>query len=90
MISAYLNHDFRTGVKTFISRALVPLSIIKFRIAELRYKRVYGCRKKRLNTATFFNNHYKDGRSKAFEIRQEIYQNRRFDKFLRFPSKSPI
>ena len=27
------------------------------RIAELRHKRVYGCRKKRLNTATFFDNH---------------------------------
>ena len=36
----------------------IPLFIIMFRIAELRHKRVYGCRKKRLNIATFFDNLY--------------------------------
>ena len=30
-----------------------------FRIAELRHKRLCGYRKKRSNTGTFFNNHYK-------------------------------
>jgi hypothetical protein len=33
---------------------ILALSIIMFRITEVRYKRVYGCRKKRLKTATFF------------------------------------
>ena len=31
-----------------------PLSIIMLRNTELRHKRVYGCRKKRLNTKAFF------------------------------------
>ncbi len=33
---------------------IIPLSIIMFRITELGYKRLYGCRKKRLNNGTFF------------------------------------
>ena len=32
----------------------IPLFIILFRIKETRHKRVYGCRKKRSNTRTFF------------------------------------
>jgi hypothetical protein len=30
-----------------------------FRIAEVRHKRLYGCRKKRLKPKRFFDNHYK-------------------------------
>jgi hypothetical protein len=37
----------------------IPLSIIMFRSTELRHKRLDGCRKKRLHTATFFDNPYK-------------------------------
>jgi hypothetical protein len=36
------------------SREFIPLSIIMFRNTEVRHKRVYGCRKKRFNTGTFF------------------------------------
>ena len=32
----------------------ILLFIIMFRNAELRHKRLYGCRKKRLNIGTFF------------------------------------
>ena len=36
------------------NKEFIPLSIIIFRINELRHKRMYGCRKKRLNIRTFF------------------------------------
>jgi hypothetical protein len=37
----------------------IPLFIIMFLMTELQHKRLYGCRKKRLITGTFFDNHYK-------------------------------
>jgi len=37
----------------------IPFSIIMFRNTDVRHKRMYGCRKKRSNTGTFFDNHYK-------------------------------
>jgi hypothetical protein len=53
----------------------MPLSIIMFRITELRYKRVYGCRKKRLNTGRFFDNHYKSNWVlKGVKRRKEQFQ----------------
>jgi hypothetical protein len=36
------------------SESFIPLSIIMFRMTELRHKRLDGCRKKRLNIGTFF------------------------------------
>jgi len=36
------------------------------RNAEVRHKRVYGCRKKRLNTGRFFDNHCKPGAPHLF------------------------
>ena len=35
----------------------IPLFIIMFRNTEMWHKRVYGCRKKYLNTGRFFDNH---------------------------------
>ena len=34
-----------------------PLTIIMFQTKEVRHKSLYGCRKKRLNTGTFYYNH---------------------------------
>ncbi|MDH3957287.1 MAG: hypothetical protein OET81_11380, partial [Desulfobacteraceae bacterium] len=37
-----------------LTTGFIPLFILMFRITELRHKRLYGCRKKRLNIGTFF------------------------------------
>jgi len=54
MAIAYLKAKYQPNADSLRYYTAFHNNVQNYAITELRHKRVYGCRKKRLNTATFF------------------------------------